>query len=675
MERQECGPGFLEGDAIVLIDIQTAAEDAEGFRGQGKGTGRTRRVGGGLAGIGGDSDVFQITDHHFLLGLVTPADGFGGVGIVGILRTVVEPGGRFNAAAGPDDHGFSGAVLELPVEVVGGDVEQFAALAVGVHEVVAEGFATHVHVGHEGEDLRIEWHRQGAFYFMIGSPRRNTEAGLFGGGDMHFVGRGCGGESQAEPGAVFGGSAIGRVVELEDEAGAGGELFGVAGRVGHGAAAGDVGREKVVAIGDPFAARTRGEDQDMVDLGERGGADFEASDPAVFGKAGGDFPVLISHAARGFDGHRSGQFDNGIRGAHDPLLRPGERLRSLGGIACGTVAGEPCEQGGAVGFGERPVIGPGDGVRPGLRRGKPRRHDPLGDHLFDHGGMARDVLHVHHFKGAGAAGPVAFLTIPLDDAGDFPVPGEGGHGGRLRRGNLQRTTRGRGAGETGTLPLGEGREGLGQIMPGGRVLLITNAILVIHRPAVVQGAGPVEDENFRGADRAQSLQQRLFDIRRAEAIPAVGFGKGGEGFRRIGLDGSGKKETDALGLPFVFQGREGGREFLAERTGRAGDGNHGEGTLRHDRGKGPGGPGKVIEPGLLDHAPDAGFGGGAGLRGFGCGRPAKRQQTQATDEKNGEFHEGESDSARQTRSGHGQLHRMAGNRPPQATGKGWCFPA
>ena len=134
-------------------------------------------------------------------------------------------------------------------------------------------------------------------------------------------------------------------MELEDEPGAGGELFGVTGGVGHGAAAGHVGGEEVVAIGDPFAARTGGKNQDMVDLGQRGGADFQASDPAVFRKAGGDFPVLIFHAARGFDGHGSRQFDNGIRGAHHPLLRPGERLRSLGGIACRTVAGEPCEQG------------------------------------------------------------------------------------------------------------------------------------------------------------------------------------------------------------------------------------------------------------------------------------------------------------------------------------------
>ena len=49
--------------------------------------------------VGGDGDVEE-TDHHFVLGLIAPADGDGGVGIVRIVCGVVEDGDGLEDVAG-----------------------------------------------------------------------------------------------------------------------------------------------------------------------------------------------------------------------------------------------------------------------------------------------------------------------------------------------------------------------------------------------------------------------------------------------------------------------------------------------------------------------------------------------------------------------------------------------
>ena len=291
----------------------------------------------------------------------------------------------------------------------------------------------------------------------------------------------------------------------------------------------------------------------MVHLCQRGGADFKTRDPAVFREAGSHFAVFIFHASGGRHGYGLGNFHHGIRRAHRPFLRPDQGHRRFGRIACGTVPAQPCQERSAVGFGKGPVISPGDGVLSGLRRGEPRGHDALGDHLFDHRGVPGHVFHFNHLKGAGATGPVAFLTIPLDDPRNVPVPCQGGRGRCGRLFNFQRTTRCGSGRKAGPLLGSHRRQGIGEVVLGGLVFLIAYPVLVIHRAPVMEREGPVDQEDFGGGFSLEHLQQTLLGVGGEKPVQRMFLRQRRERFRRVGGDRSNKNELDALGSPGVFQ--------------------------------------------------------------------------------------------------------------------------
>src|SRR5271169_843277 len=81
-----------------------------------------RRIAGadevvGLVQIGADGYVEE-ADHHFIVGLIAPADGGVGIGIVGIIFGIVEPGDGLQNGAGGQRPRLGETITQLPVKIV-----------------------------------------------------------------------------------------------------------------------------------------------------------------------------------------------------------------------------------------------------------------------------------------------------------------------------------------------------------------------------------------------------------------------------------------------------------------------------------------------------------------------------------------------------------------------------
>src|SRR5688500_16590964 len=66
----------------------------------------------------------EVPDHHLVRRLLAELDGAPGVGVRGVLGAVVVPAGNAQRGAGGDVDRVAQVVLELPVEVVAGNVQQ-----------------------------------------------------------------------------------------------------------------------------------------------------------------------------------------------------------------------------------------------------------------------------------------------------------------------------------------------------------------------------------------------------------------------------------------------------------------------------------------------------------------------------------------------------------------------
>ncbi len=93
-------------------------------------------------------EVLYIADHHFIVGLLTPVDGLARIWVGGIAGAVIEDGGDLYGAASGDEFGLGQIVLELPVEVIAGGVQERFRFTIGGGHFVFEGFTANVHVGH-----------------------------------------------------------------------------------------------------------------------------------------------------------------------------------------------------------------------------------------------------------------------------------------------------------------------------------------------------------------------------------------------------------------------------------------------------------------------------------------------------------------------------------------------
>ncbi len=177
-------------------------------------------------------------------------------------------------------------------------------------------------MSHEGEDGDIDRCGSGEGFGVMGILWWNIEVGFGEGYGANDELRGLIGEVETEFELVVGFGAVGRVVDLEADAGFGGEFAGEAGGIDMSGVSGDIcGPVAADAIHTAAAWIIAGFgdiDEDMVDDAAVGGLDFVSLDPAV----GVMFPfhedVLVAHNAGAFDADGFGDLDDGIGFAELP---------------------------------------------------------------------------------------------------------------------------------------------------------------------------------------------------------------------------------------------------------------------------------------------------------------------------------------------------------------------
>src|ERR1700735_1198588 len=187
-----------------------------------------QRIGGadevvGLVEIGAYCYV-EKSDHHFVVGLIAPADGDAGIGIVGIIFGIVVPGDGLENSAGGQRQRLGEAITELPVEIVI-DAQQRLGGFVGAQNIVLKAFSTQVHVREETEQDSVVGQRAVDFHAIIVHARRDYEAVV---GELQredaLLRRICG-EDDADAGLICSGVAMRHVMHLENEIGPGGDEF------------------------------------------------------------------------------------------------------------------------------------------------------------------------------------------------------------------------------------------------------------------------------------------------------------------------------------------------------------------------------------------------------------------------------------------------------------------
>lgn len=408
---------------------------------------------------GGDGDVEE-ADHHFVGGLVAPADGDVGIGIVRIAFGVVEPGDGLEFGSTLQGKRLGEAIAQLPVKIVIHAEERldgFAALGFVVDDVVFEFFAAQMHVREKAEKGAIVRERAVDFGAVIGIVGRNDEPVVRElQGDDALRGRLLG-ENEADAGLVAGDAALGDVMHLKNKIGAGGDEFCHSGGPVVGRTAGRVD-EKYVAVGplgvapvlrvfehgcgernahgrvlEPFGVWRANINDGVMDVGAAGRADFGLFDPFVFGEVSGHDLVGVFHVAGGGNGDGGGHGDDVIGLRDDPTGGPKRRRRRVAGTACGSASISPSGESCDLLRGERWIVG----KMAAAWIGKPRRHDAAGDVEFDLFGEApglrvRDKRHGRDFAGA-----VAGLAMLLEDGENVFIE-RGRRSGRRHGGVLTR---------------------------------------------------------------------------------------------------------------------------------------------------------------------------------------------------------------------------------------------
>ena len=132
-----------------------------------------RRKKFGFVSGGGDGDVEE-TDHHLVVGLISPAHGDAGIGIVGIIFGIVVPGDGLEYGAGFEGTRLSESVTELPVEVVI-HAEKRLGRTIGFDDVVFETFAAEMHVREKIEEHGVVGQGAVNFHAKVRHSGRDDE--------------------------------------------------------------------------------------------------------------------------------------------------------------------------------------------------------------------------------------------------------------------------------------------------------------------------------------------------------------------------------------------------------------------------------------------------------------------------------------------------------------------
>src|SRR3984885_13062706 len=167
-----------------------------------------------LINIGGHGDV-EKSNHHFIVSLISPADGFVWIRIVAILGSVIEPRDGLQFGSGFQRERLGEVVAQLPIKIVVPAEKSFLRL-IGVDDVVFKALAAQMHVRKKTEERGVV--RQGAVTLdgkIVGTGRnQKTVVGELQ-GDYSLRGRMlC--ENNSGAGFVFASFAARCVMHLEN---------------------------------------------------------------------------------------------------------------------------------------------------------------------------------------------------------------------------------------------------------------------------------------------------------------------------------------------------------------------------------------------------------------------------------------------------------------------------
>ena len=152
-------------------------------------------------------------------------------------------------------------------------------------------------------------------------------------------------------------------------------------------------------------------DDDVMDDGSIRRPGLRRLDPDVFLELRRHADMNVLDRSLGGDGLRLWQFKNDVRSADRPPFRERSRRRKFRGIAEGGSLFEPGQERPTFGGGKTAVIL--EVAESGV--GMPGGHSPFFDNLADHRGMLADIVIAQQGKWGDFAGPVAVLTLVLND--------------------------------------------------------------------------------------------------------------------------------------------------------------------------------------------------------------------------------------------------------------------
>src|SRR6202035_2452113 len=141
--------------------------------------------------------------------------------------------------------GVGEVVPELPVPVVGGNLQQCLRLTVGKYQAVFEVLAAGVHVGMKRNQPYVSGDFEVGIDAVVWISGRNFESSIHGGERQHTFFRRFFREDYSHASAVGGGLSVGRVVHFEDDVGAGLDQLGLAGLQNFRILAGSVADQEV----------------------------------------------------------------------------------------------------------------------------------------------------------------------------------------------------------------------------------------------------------------------------------------------------------------------------------------------------------------------------------------------------------------------------------------------
>jgi hypothetical protein len=261
------------------------------------------------------------------------------------------------------------------------------------------------------------------------------------------------GQRQPDRRAVGPGDTDGRVVDLDDQLGAGRDELGDAGREDRGEVAGRVADQLAPGVGEAIAVRLVGgeEDADVVDDRAVARPGFGRLDPDVPGEVGRDAEALVGQDALRGDGVWLGHLEDDIGQADRPALGELPGWGQVSRVAERHPLVDPGQQRGTLPGGQAPVVGEVAVARVGV----PGRHPAILDRLTDRPGPPPRLGEGQERERGDLAGAVARLALLLQDRRD--VGGEGDRADRDR--TLARRARRiapRGHGVDGPAPPGAG---------------------------------------------------------------------------------------------------------------------------------------------------------------------------------------------------------------------------